>query len=524
MSCAYTSEIFSLGADPAASALLERHAATCPDCGPALTALRSAAKTLNTFQPSAALGARARIWRGIEQGGPRAETPRWVWPLGASALAAGALVAVVIGRPSAAPQPTLVAGEVRLLDADPAAAPAKGLPKEAWVKTSKASTMDLGSATLQTKVGSIVRLAEVAPGNLELRLFRGDAALTVDRLTPTDVLMVTTRQARIQAFSSRVLLQATDRETVVEVQDGRVLVYREGETKPVMLLAGQVLRVAAAAGNAAVSSAVGDSAAARNSAAGDLAAAGGSATAGSAGAVVAPATAPIAPIATEPVALTEPLAAAPTVLPAKAPRSPPVATVTRSSPSPEPAPPVAVGSAAPEVPAAPPAPASGADSAAQLSRARKALESDAPKAAELATEVLSARPDAKMEVAALLVLADAQRRRGATQDAAELYARVARLPAASAFAEEAWLQSASLLNELGDRGGALAALAQADAKYSDGPLAPERARLEADIQLRQGHVEAAVRALKRAAQLARAKGDETSARAFEARATAIAPQ
>lgn len=169
-------------------------------------------------------------------------------------------------------------------------------------------------------------------------------------------------------------------------------------------------------------------------------------------------------------------------------------------------------------------PASTADSAAQLSRARKALESDAPRAAELATEVLSARPDAKVEVAALLVLADAQRRRGATQTAAELYARVAKHPAASPFAEEALLQSASLLKELGDASGALAALAQADLSYADGPLAPERARLEADIELSRGRLSAAVSALKRAAARARAKGDETSARSFEARAAGLAPK
>ncbi len=507
MSCVYTSEIFSLGADPVASAMLERHAVTCPDCGPALQTLRSAATTLDAFQPTAALGARARIWRGIAQGGPAKETPRWVWPLGISALAAGALVAVLIGRPSSAPPPlTLVKGELRLLDAPAGATPVRGLPQEAWVKTSKASTMDLGSATLETKVGSIVRLAEVAPHNVELRLFRGDAALNVDRLAPTEVLMVTTRQARIQAFSSRVLVQATDRETVVRVQDGRVLVYREGENKPVMLFPGQTLTVGAASAPAA----------------------------SAAGAAAAPVTAGAEPVVREPVALkepvalTEPLAAQPVVVAAKPSRAlpapPPVTSVARAAPSAELVPPPAASpeAAAQNPPSAPPAPLT--DSAAQLSRARKALESDAPKAAELANEVLSARPDAKMEVAALLVLADAERRRGATQTAADLYARVAKHPAASAFAEEALLQSASLLSELGDATGALAALAQAAFNYADGPLAPERARLEADIELSRGRVGAAVRALERAAAQARAKGDETSARAFDARAAAIAPK
>ncbi|MFO0726156.1 MAG: FecR domain-containing protein [Myxococcota bacterium] len=480
MSCIHYQDLLSLGTDPSARVAIERHSETCPECGPALARLKSSAEILRAYQPPMALGARARIWRGLEQPPREPSVPwfRWLAPVAGLAVAAGALLAVLVDRvpPEPVQAPTLVAGEVKTLDSS-APVPRGALPLGTWVKTAEPTKVDLGRWKMDTQSGSVVHLAALERGNLDVRLFRGEASFAVDRLNPEEVLLVTTRQARLQAFGSRVRVGADDEHTAIDVEEGRVLVYREGESKPVLLLPGQKLEIRAHPSAAP-----------------------------SAPSAAAPASVPpAAPIVAEPVSVPMPPA------PASSPRVAPKAPVAPSPPSVAPA-------AAPLTP--PPAPTV-ADSEAQLKVARTALKEDAPKAAQLATEVLSSNHDAKVEVEALLLLADANRRNGALHTAAELYLRAAGLPAGQAYAEEALEQRAELLVEIGDPGGALTTLRDADARFPSGPFAPERARMEAEIELSRGDRVKAIAALERAAARARAQGDLSRARTFEARADAL---
>ena len=152
---------------------------------------------------------------------------------------------------------------------------------------------------------------------------------------------------------------------------------------------------------------------------------------------------------------------------------------------------------------------------AQLSQARALLDSDCSGAAAIAGALVESGPSPEIEVEALLVLADAERRRGDPTKAAGLYLRVVEHPNGAPYREEASFKTAELRRQTGDVQGALQALSEAEARDGEGALGPERARLEAELHRAIGHRAEAARALDRGALRARKAGDEATARAFE---------
>jgi len=118
-----------------------------------------------------------------------------------------------------------------------------------------------------------------------------------------------------------------------------------------------------------------------------------------------------------------------------------------------------------------------------LTRARALVRHDAAGARRVAKAVLDGAVEARDEVDALAVIADAHRRSGEPREAAAYYARVAEHPAGAAYAEEALLRRARMLLQVRDYDGALHALATAKRRYSAGDLAPERCAAEAQVWL-----------------------------------------
>lgn len=131
-----------------------------------------------------------------------------------------------------------------------------------------------------------------------------------------------------------------------------------------------------------------------------------------------------------------------------------------------------------------------------IGAARAALAEDPPRAAELAEELLSTKPSQAIEVLALAVLADAERRRGALDRAETLYGQVARHPAGAALLEEALYRQALLAEARGAPRAALVALAEAEDKVATGPLWPERAALAARLHLQEGRALEAARVVE----------------------------
>jgi hypothetical protein len=161
-------------------------------------------------------------------------------------------------------------------------------------------------------------------------------------------------------------------------------------------------------------------------------------------------------------------------------RAPPAPVVMAEAPAaPEPAPVGAARAAA--RPVAPPR-----DVQADLRDARRILPHDADRAAALAQGVIEARPDGEVQVAALLVLADAHRRALRRAAAAEAYQRLLHHPDGAGFQEEARFQLALLYRDLGQPDAAVAQLESAHLAHPGGPLAPERAALWAGLRLLAG--------------------------------------
>lgn len=133
-----------------------------------------------------------------------------------------------------------------------------------------------------------------------------------------------------------------------------------------------------------------------------------------------------------------------------------------------------------------------------LQAARRALPSDAPRAAALAGRALQATRVPAVEAEALAVLADAERRRGRLLEALALYRRLAGHPSGAAYAEEAHLQSALILERTGAAAEALAELDRAEARFPRGPTGPERAALAAGLLLSRGDPEGAAAVIERA--------------------------
>lgn len=401
------------------------HAGECPVCGPALDELTSVGRTLRAVDPEPLVTAeRARIWRGVAARRRAPAGPMW-WALGGLAVAATAAVVLLVlrtgdGDSDALPM-TVVMGELTPVDvttpeleAPPASAVAGGaaveagaprpMPVSRWVRAPRTVAADLGLARVSLSAGSVVSLEPRAAREVDLRLYRGTASLSVEKLAPSEAFEVTTPLARVKVVGTRFQVESRAEATQIRVEEGTVWVWENGSDKPTVVHAGQTLDVRA------------------------------------------PAT----------------------------PR---------------------------EV----------------LSEARALLDSDATGAARIAGSLVDQGAAPEVEVEAILVLADAERRRGEASKAAELYRRVAEHARGGPYVEEALYKCASLLGIAGDTSGALTALADAETRVGVGAIGPERASLEAELLLGVGQRARAAAAFARAAERARAMGDDASARVFSER-------
>jgi hypothetical protein len=401
------------------------HAGDCPVCGPALDELNAAGRALRAVDPEPLVTAeRARIWRGVAARRRAPAGPTW-WALGGLAVAATAAAVVLAlrtgdGDSDALPM-TVVMGELTpvdvtetALEASPASAVAGGaaveagaprpMPVSRWVRAPRTVAADLGLARVSLSAGSVVSLEPRAAREVDLRLYRGTASLSVEKLAPSEAFEVTTPLARVKVVGTRFQVESRAEATRIRVEEGTVWVWENGSDKPTVVHAGQELDVRA------------------------------------------PAT----------------------------PR---------------------------EV----------------LSEARALLDSDATGAARIAGSLVDQGAAPEVEVEAILVLADAERRRGEAAKAAELYRRVAEHARGGAYAEEALYKCASLLGAAGDASAALTALADAETRVGVGAIGPERASLEAELLLGTGQRARAAAAFARAAERARAMGDDASARVFSER-------
>lgn len=141
---------------------------------------------------------------------------------------------------------------------------------------------------------------------------------------------------------------------------------------------------------------------------------------------------------------------------------------------------------------------------AALKEAKAALITDAPRAAVLAEKVLDTVPKTtQQEAEALVILADAERRRGRLDASAELYAKVAAHPRGRSFAEEALLQRALILAKTDQSDAVLATLAIAAEQFPRGATAPERAALAAEMYLAKKEPLRAAEEIERAASFGR---------------------
>lgn len=122
----------------------------------------------------------------------------------------------------------------------------------------------------------------------------------------------------------------------------------------------------------------------------------------------------------------------------------------------------------------------------ELTRARALVRHDAAGARRLARAVLSGPVAGPEEVDALAVIADAHRRSGEPEEAADYYGQVAVHPAGASYAEEALLRRARMLLQVRDFEGALRALATARQRFSPGDLQPERCAAQAQVWLTRG--------------------------------------
>lgn len=138
-----------------------------------------------------------------------------------------------------------------------------------------------------------------------------------------------------------------------------------------------------------------------------------------------------------------------------------------------------------------------ADAQADLRDARRWLEKDADRAADMAERVIQTRPEAPVQLQALLLLADARRRAGRRPEAADIYQRILSHPERGAFEEETRFQRAHLLHEMGRDPAAIEELESAHRLHPEGPLAPERCALWAQLLLDRGDARGAAQVLQR---------------------------
>lgn len=110
----------------------------------------------------------------------------------------------------------------------------------------------------------------------------------------------------------------------------------------------------------------------------------------------------------------------------------------------------------------------------------------APAQGRASRPAASPKEPADAEALTLLQRADAARQQGALVEAAALYARLEADPAVAGYAEEAMLRHARLLVRLDRSAEAEVVLQTAARRFTDGPLAPERAMLHAELHLRAG--------------------------------------
>lgn len=140
--------------------------------------------------------------------------------------------------------------------------------------------------------------------------------------------------------------------------------------------------------------------------------------------------------------------------------------------------------------------------------ARRAVVDDPRGASRIALALIEEAPAPVVEVSAMAVVADAYRRDGRANDAADWYQRVVRHPAGRAYVEEASLRRAELLLGLGRIDEALRAL---DVPSPTSTLLPERLAVRARAQTAAGDRSKATEAYDAAIAAARAAGDDALA-------------
>lgn len=143
------------------------------------------------------------------------------------------------------------------------------------------------------------------------------------------------------------------------------------------------------------------------------------------------------------------------------------------------------------------------DHAASLKAAHAVLPAAPKRARALAQKVLNARPEPRLEVNALVLIADAERRSGQLRQALRSYQRVIDHESGNDYAEEALFRQANLHTTLRERSEALSKLEAGDQRFADGVLAPERAALKARLYLEAGLPGAAADALEQVPRFAR---------------------
>lgn len=219
--------------DPAWLAHLDR----CPECRVAFQALPEVDSALSeiarlpvavpSFDAIAAVAASAargqRRRRAVRRSAPFVYTA-----FGTFALAAGILVAVLVGRAHhLAPKLLVQGGEIQ----------ATGEAKSAVLST---------GARIRLEVGSL-KLASSSEHNQALVLASGRVSLDVPKLPAGSTLSVRTPDAEVRVHGTRFQVIRTGKETQVSVAEGLVEVRPEGIGRPVqMLKAGESATIASA--------------------------------------------------------------------------------------------------------------------------------------------------------------------------------------------------------------------------------------------------------------------------------------
>ncbi|MCC7382351.1 MAG: FecR domain-containing protein [Deltaproteobacteria bacterium] len=430
MTCAWRDEV--LKPEAQQDAALLAHASGCVECSARIGRLHEAYALLSADAPAWTRTDRVRLWARIEEHRERDRGPLAPVLL-ASLLAAGSLVAL-----------TMVGVRAFSHDEKPAALEAVG-------PVAEASTLEAGARVLPARAKVLlegVQLEVQRASRVTLPLSSAGRALLLEdgsielrvSLERPAAFEVITPAARIRAIACELSVDVSASGLRVAVTSGDAQVTVAGELRS--LEAGEVLDLPSPLARQ-------DGAHAATSA---------PTPAGASSSPRAPRSRAETETETETETKTEAGAAAEAR-----------AAGARAEPSPPPVP----GKAG-EVSATPPI-------AAQVADARALLGRDNLRAAELAAALAVRYPES---VEALLVAADAHRRREAWSRADRAYAQAIAHPRAGEFLEEALFRRAEILVKLQRDREALALLSEAKSRATTAFVVPERIALEVTLLLR----------------------------------------